>query len=974
MYKLSGHSLTRGAWFLPETQPLTLAERDSNSSITLRKGDGAPEIGFNDWLLQDDGPEGPIVWRVKSIDDSVDTETVTIGLEHVIKILEDQSFFSEVTTAMMAGTPGAATCTAKQAVEYVLAQQSDWVLGDFAYNVSNPYEFDGDGLYDAIETVTDSLEDSVWEYDMSVYPFKLHIRQLDNTVQCEMRGERNLSTLRKSVSRSGMYTRIYPVGKNDLHIDGDYLSENEVVYGRIDKIETDQSKSTKELLQAWALGRLRRHSEPTVTISISGMELATETGEDLDRLTMNKICRVPLPEFSTTITERIVKKTWKDWRADPVGVTINLANNSQDVTEIIRNQSKRSGKAAKGNAKQNYLFEANGEHLYYEVFDECGHLHGLLNMTSESLRIAFDNEINSTRSEFMMTSESLRISFENEISSTRSEFQMTSESLRISFENEISSTRSEFQMTSEGLRVSFENEAASLRSDIQVQAGRIGLVVTGEGTSAAINISAITDGINNDSSVEIIGDRITIGSGSNKKKVKVYIDGEITATNGSITNLKTGTTKATLINSDALNGDSVTGGTVYATSQLSIGGSSGGGSGTLYYRGIQFYKQSVTMGASPYFIEGHFLGDNSTALSLNHYHTITAEEGTGADAGKIIITLSDPVSTSDTSNHVTNFKIADTTAYKNGVLSARNNVKVNAFTANAVTGTLPDHRTFIYTTDAPTPASGTSQEDTWYLTGGSSWSSNKTTVYLRYGSDSGTAYAQKEISGPTPSDWQLNYQSNTSYTYKAKVKVGGIWYESGNLSAANAYDNGWGGCYGTVGLNSTTAITLGYGESVTVYAQAKATSGAPSKTNVASRTITAPADRYSTGYSHGCPWKISLDDAGNHVGNWWNFKYWNSDASGVLYATNQSSTGLYLPWTTISISQNGTYNPSSYGASVFGQVTVNVSGGSSRTYLSSFYCTIIYNSNGTRTLRCEHTYSATESIPFTSGSTHNLYY
>ena len=881
MYKLSGHSLTRGAWFLPETQPLTLAERDSNSSITLRKGDGAPEIGFNDWLLQDDGPEGPIVWRVKSIDDSVDTETVTIGLEHVIKILEDQSFFSEVTTAMMAGTPGAATCTAKQAVEYVLAQQSDWVLGDFAYNVSNPYEFDGDGLYDAIETVTDSLEDSVWEYDMSVYPFKLHIRQRDNTVQCEMRGERNLSTLRKSVSRSGMYTRIYPVGKNDLHIDGDYLSENEAVYGRIDKIETDQSKSTKELLQAWALGRLRRHSEPTVTISISGMELATETGEDLDRLTMNKICRAPLPEFSTTITERIVKKTWKDWRADPVGVTINLANNSQDVTEIIRNQSKRSGKAAKGNAKQNYLFEANGEHLYYEVFDECGHLHGLLNMTSESLRIAFDNEINSTRSEFMMTSESLRISFENEISSTRSEFQMTSESLRISF----------------------ENEAASLRSDIQVQAGRIGLVVTGSGTSAAINISAITDGINSDSSVEIIGDRITIGSGSNKKNVKVYIDGEITATNGSITNLKTGTTKATLINSDALNGDSVTGGTVYATSQLSIGSGSGGGSGTLYYRGSQFYKQSVTMGASPYFIEGHFLGDNSAALSLNHYHTITAEEGTGADAGKIIITLSDPVSTSDTTNHVTNFKIADTTAYKNGVLSARNNVKVNAFTANAVTGTLPDHRTFTYTTDAPTPASGTSQEDTWYITGGSSWNSNKTTVYLRYGSDSGTAYAQKEISGPTPSDWQLNYQSNTNYTYKAKVKVGGSWYESGNLSAANAYDNGWSGCYGTVGLNSTAATTLGYGESVTVYAQAKATSGAPSKTNVASRTITAPANNAG--------WILyASGPGGGHQGDLGSDSYIYISSQGTYYTWHvPAASPQSLSWTFPSAPSTGSSEP-----------------------------------------------------------------
>ena len=35
MYKLSGHSLTKGTWFIPETQPMILQERDSTCSITL---------------------------------------------------------------------------------------------------------------------------------------------------------------------------------------------------------------------------------------------------------------------------------------------------------------------------------------------------------------------------------------------------------------------------------------------------------------------------------------------------------------------------------------------------------------------------------------------------------------------------------------------------------------------------------------------------------------------------------------------------------------------------------------------------------------------------------------------------------------------------------------------------------------------------------------------------------------------------
>ena len=467
MYKLSGHSLTRGTFFLPETQPMILQERDS--SCTLQLSPDGPEIGFNDWILDDDWPEGNYVWRVKSLDDTVTSETRQIGLEHIIKILDDTSLFGEITTADIAGQAGASTVSAKQAVQYILGQQSDWVLGDFEYeSVSNPYEFGGETLLDALGSVTETLEDAVWEYDLSVYPFKLHIRHRSGTVSCEMRGGRNLSTLKRSVNRSGMYTRIYPVGKNDLHLDSVYLSKNENVYGRVDKIETDQSKSTKENLQAWAQGRLNKHCEPTVSITISGLELSGETGESLDNLKLNKVCQCPLPEFNTTITERIVKKQWRDRRKEPENVTVNLCNSSADVATIIKEQSRGGGKGAAGQAKQNYLFEANENHLYYEVFDECGHLHSVLEMTTESLRIGFDNLIESTRSEFLMTSESLRIQFENEIASTRSQFEMTSESLRIQFENELASTRSELEMTSESLRVQFENELASTRSEFQM--------------------------------------------------------------------------------------------------------------------------------------------------------------------------------------------------------------------------------------------------------------------------------------------------------------------------------------------------------------------------------------------------------------------------------------------------------------------------------------------------------------------------
>ena len=869
---LDGHSLTTKALLYPESMGLNLSERDSTATPTAGIGPEVPKLRTGDWVQDMDEPGAGIVWRVKTEDNQYNTETITYTLEHLINSLADRILPDEVKADDMGGSGG--SCTAKQAAQYILGKQSDWVLGDFEYNVSNPYRFSGETLKAALETVSNSLEDPVWEYDFTVYPFKLHIRQLSDAVDSELRADRNLTTLKYTIDRTRMYTRFYPVGKNNLKPAGKYVSKNEETYGRVDKTETDQSKDTEAKLIAWANERLERHAEPLVTVTISGLDLSESTGESLDKIKISRYkCRVPLPAYSTTIIEKVTKLSWRDKIKDKESVTVTLANALADVQSIIKEAISKGGGGRRTAAELNYGIETTIGNV------ESG-LYTRITQTAYEIRQEAHDESRSLRSIISQTAESIRLIVENDVGSLRSQITQTAESIRM----EVS------------------NEAESLRSSITQQAGRIDLVVEGDGASAAIRLSAIVDGINQ-SQLEFSADRVVIGSGSDKKKVKVYIDGEISATNGSITNLKTGTTKATLINSDALNGDSVTGGTVYATSQLSIGSGSSGGSGTLYYRGIQFYKQSVTMGSSPYFIEGHFLGDSNTALSLNHYHTITAEEGTGADAGKIIITLSDPVSTSDTSNHITNFKIADTTAYKNGVLSARNNVKVQAFTANAVTGTLPDHRTFTYTTDAPTPASGTSQADTWYLTGGSSWSSNKTTVYLRYGGTSGTAYAQKEISGPTPSDWQLNYQGNTSYTYKAKVKVGGTWYESGNLSAANAYDNGWSGCYGTVGLDSTTAKTLGYGESITVYAQAKATSGASSKTNVASRTITAPANNAG--------WILyASGPGGGHQGDLGSDSYIYISSQGTYYTWHvPAASSQSLSWTFPSAPSTGSSEP-----------------------------------------------------------------
>ena len=369
MILLSGHSLTEARRVQAETMSLQLKERDSTASITLPgNGSELDGIAIGKWLMDDTDPGEGIVWQVRSVQQAFNRNTPTVQLEHVISTLKDRIMFGEVTPATITGTAGATTCTARQAVEYILDQQSDWELGDFDYNsVSNPYKFDGDTLFEALETVTDSLEDAYWTYDMSSYPFTLNIVQKSAEVDSELRAGRNMRTVSRTIDKSGMYTRFYPIGADDLHITAEYVERNATTYGVISKVETDSSISTEAELIRWANERLKKHAEPVVTVTVEGLELSRETGEDLDSLTIGRVCRIPLPEYSTTIQERITELNYQDKINQPEVVRITMANVRNDVTKIISDMIRKSGRGGRASARKDKedhaWFEDTNDHV-----------------------------------------------------------------------------------------------------------------------------------------------------------------------------------------------------------------------------------------------------------------------------------------------------------------------------------------------------------------------------------------------------------------------------------------------------------------------------------------------------------------------------------------------------------------------------------------------------------------------------------
>lgn len=366
MILLSGHSRTPARKVPLEALSLSLKERDSTATMTPADMSG---IGLDSWFLDDTNPGAGIIWRVSSIQTAFATDTPTVQLEHIISTLKDRILFGEVTPEDISG---GSTCTAEQAVRYILRQQSDWRLGNFGYNVSGPYKFNGDSLFDAIAHVTESLDGAWWSYDLSSYPFTLHIMPKVTGVACEMRPGRNLNTVTKTIDKSSMYTRFYPIGRDDLHISGNYVSRNENLYGVISKVEVDQGRETEADLRAWANERLRKHADPVVTIAVEGMELADATGESIDRLTLGRICRIPLTEYGTTIEEYITEIRYRDKVHNPERVTLTLCNKQDDVrmdietviAEAIKAGGGGGGRGGRANAKQQ-----KEDHAWFEDTD-----------------------------------------------------------------------------------------------------------------------------------------------------------------------------------------------------------------------------------------------------------------------------------------------------------------------------------------------------------------------------------------------------------------------------------------------------------------------------------------------------------------------------------------------------------------------------------------------------------------------------
>lgn len=345
---LSGQTMMVAAVIFPRALSINL-RLEGLSSATVTVDETVPDIACGAWVRVWCPDGSAMVCYVKSIQSDYRTGLRVIQLEHGFGLLQNAILYGEWRPANLGGTTQ--TVGIATAMATILSQQQGgiiWQPGTCEFSVAEGWSFTNATLYQAMEALTESVEDCRWSFDQSSLPWKVSLVHQTNDVSAEMRMSRNIDSLKMTVSTTDMATRVYPVGLKNLSIasvngGSVYLQKNVAQYGVISKTVTDNSIRDAGLLKAWAAKLLDTYARPVVNVQLTGLDLSKATGESLDKLVLGRRCRIPLPRYGITVTERITELSYKDALLNPEQVSVTMATVRKTIQHVVASKASGSG-------------------------------------------------------------------------------------------------------------------------------------------------------------------------------------------------------------------------------------------------------------------------------------------------------------------------------------------------------------------------------------------------------------------------------------------------------------------------------------------------------------------------------------------------------------------------------------------------------------------------------------------------------
>ena len=802
------------------------------------------------------------VYRVTKI-------TKTYKKNRKIELSHGLDVFSDATLATIEEFSG----TVDQFLQMIMDGQTQKINGQFYWRLGRCDDhntWNKDLKYDnAMSCLTDiakTEEDYMFTFDMSTFPWTLNFVARDSEVLSEFRLNRNTESCVVTEDDSELCTRLYlsvtsetdDDEGNGTYIDEGYFTYNDTAaqadFGVVCKTAgVDQEDfETTAALEAWVDAYFGRHNKPGIQITIDGVELNRLTGEPIDEVHLSRICRVALPEYSSTFNERVISVNYPDALRRPTYVRISLANKRQtsedafsEIKETATSASKSAGGAGRAAHNDATYFRrvigdtANGlysrieqtaEYIRAEVVDTANGLYSKIEQTASYIRAEVANTANGLYSKIEQTASYIRSEVSDTANGLYSKIEQTASYIRSEVSDTANGLNSKIDQTASYIRSEVSSATSSLRSEISQTASTIRAEVA-DATSAASIVLAINNGA---SSASISADKINLSG---------YVTAsQLETVDAKIGNLTTGVTKATLLKTSTLQADS-----------FSFGGDSARW-GTLSLGSIK------SMTVMTHSIENK---------DFDHYHGVTISESSGV----ITVTIGAAASSEGSDS----FNMADTAFYQDAVSAAIASVKVKAADIteyqNAVYNSTT-HNTTVYIQAEAT--NGNYGRQTFHVSGADAYAAGvaagegeftavvvtpiKSTSAIRIDSTPVTLYN----AGTT-----TKYDRGTGLTARPVVSSGGtIFYEANaqatyrNAGSGTKYDRG----------NSVTAREVVSSGGTYYYT----TSNGIKVKNYGSYTLYVRKQNAS-GYYY--------ESAGNH--NWY-----YADSGGTQYYNRANSTQL----------------------------------------------------------------------------------
>lgn len=475
----------------------------SEATMELPRGESVPARGYVE-LFTCMGSAG--IYRVRSPRDAYGDDITTAELEHAVVEVGDYLVLSDY-NVMMAATTAFSTI-------FSYYRGSLWTLGNISALGSDQVAVNANyvRVLEALIAIMDQKPDCMMDFDFSTTPWTINVRKRGTTVAAEGRLSRNVNYANVTYDDTELCTRVYYEKETDdgTALDGyptfsasDLYAPDAVVtyngalyqlpdgheknvtwanttktalndvpssewtyidaetiadYGLVERtVPTGSDYTEDEALQV-AAEYLKNHRHPRISVEISLEELSSITGEPLDTFEIGKLCRLALVDYGVTVEKHITGLGFADVYEQPRNITANLAEEEDAAINFIHDIDSKGGSGGGGGSakKQDEEFKEFWTQFYRDDYK--------INLIAAQ----------SNKARGILKAAGIDID-------------------------------------ANGVAIYATDKTTNLQSKIDVQAGRIDLVVQGEGPNAQIKpaeiVAAINDGV---STIKISADHIDI--------------------------------------------------------------------------------------------------------------------------------------------------------------------------------------------------------------------------------------------------------------------------------------------------------------------------------------------------------------------------------------------------------------------------------------------------------------------------------